>query len=117
MEIIINKLIKELKLNRMINTKNISDTYHTFDELYHHRAILFSVICKQNKELAWKSLKHDDGTMFENMFIIGVNTKDGQYTYHYNIDPYWDLFDVIELEYAPEYDGHKPSDINRLMNI
>lgn len=27
----------------------VSDGYHTFNELYHHRAILFSVICNANK--------------------------------------------------------------------
>ena len=26
---------------------DLSDGYHTFNELYHHRAILFSVICRQ----------------------------------------------------------------------
>jgi hypothetical protein len=32
-----------------------SDGYHTFNELYYHRMILFSVICNQNKSKAWKS--------------------------------------------------------------
>lgn len=31
---------------------NTSDGYHTFDELYHHRAILFAVICNANKDKA-----------------------------------------------------------------
>lgn len=53
----------------------ISDGYHTFNELYHHRAVLFSVICNANKEIAWKSKAHADGTMFDGMFIVGINTR------------------------------------------
>lgn len=97
---------------------DLSDGYHTFNELYHHRAILFMVVCKCFKQLAWKSKLHSDGTMFENMFIVGINTPDGQATYHYDIDPYWGLFDVKELDIAPEFDGHTPNDaINRISKL
>lgn len=85
---------------------DVSDGYHTFNELYHHRAILFSLICNQNKGIAWKSKSHHDGTMFENMFIVGIDTPYGQATYHYNVNPYWSIFHVKELEFAPEWDGH-----------
>ena len=84
----------------------VSDGYHTFNELYRHRAILFSVICNQNKELAWKSKCHHDGTMFDRMFIVGIETPQGQATYHYDTNPYWDMFDVKSLDFAPEWDGH-----------
>lgn len=96
---------------------NTSDGYHTFNELYHHRAILFSVICNQNKEIAWKSKQHHDGSMYDGMFIVGVETPQGQYSYHYDIEPYWNMFNVKELEFAPEWDGHEPSDIVRLSSI
>lgn len=88
-----------------------------FKELYYHRMILFSIICNQNKNIAWKSKLHHDGTMFnKDSFICGIQTPEGQYTYHYKLE-YWDMFDIKELEYAPEYDGHKPSDISRLTSI
>lgn len=96
---------------------NTSDGYHTFNELYHHRAILFAVICNANKDKAWKSKKHSDGTMYDGMFIVGINTPHGEYTYHYDIEPYWKLFDVKTLEFAPEWDGHKPEDIDRLLSL
>lgn len=83
-----------------------SDGYHTFNELYHHRAVLFSVVASVFKEKAWKSKLHHDGTMYNGMFIVGVKTPDGQATYHYDIDPYWDMFDCKELECAPAWDGH-----------
>lgn len=94
----------------------ISDGYHTFNELYYHRMILFSVICKAYKNLAWKSWKHDDGTMFNNSFIVGVETPQGQYTYHYHKN-FWNIFDVKELDRAPKWDGHKPKDITRLLTL
>ena len=104
-----------------INSDNIgefSDGYHTFNELYHHRAILFAVICNQFKNLAWKSKLHSDNTMYDDMFIVGINTPQGPATYHYNIQPYWDLFDVPEVPNAPEWDGHTPDDaIKRIYSL
>lgn len=93
-----------------------SDGYHTFDELYLHRMVLFSVICNKFKSKAWKSWLHHDNTMFDNYFIVGINTPDGQYSYHYHKD-HWDSFMVTELPNAPEWDGHQPSDINRLLSL
>ena len=46
--------------------------------------------------------------MYDGMFIVGIETPDGQATYHYDIDPYWDLFRCTELWRAPEWDGHTP---------
>jgi hypothetical protein len=85
---------------------NLSDGYHTFNELYHHRAILFSVICNMMPDKAWKSKLHNTGDMFDGMFIVGIETPNGQATYHYDIYPYWDMFKVKELEKAPKWDGH-----------
>lgn len=87
-------------------TGDTSDGYHTFNELYHHRAVLFSVIVRDHADLAWKSKAHHDGTMYDGMFIVGIETPQGQATYHYDIDPYWDMFECKELDRAPEWDGH-----------
>lgn len=87
-------------------TGDTSDGYHTFNELYDHRAKLFSVIVRCFKDRAWKSKLHHDGTMYEGMFIVGIETSQGQSTYHYDIDPYWNVFDCKELARAPEWDGH-----------
>ena len=100
------------------NIGEFSDGYHTFNELYHHRAVLFSVICNMFPEKSWKSKLHDTGDMYEGMFIVGIETEQGQATYHYDIEPYWDMFKVKELEKAPKYDGHTPSDaIKRIGNL
>ena len=90
-------------------TGETSDGYHTFNELYHHRAVLFSVIVKAFEDKAWKSRKHHDGTMYDGMFIVGIETPYGQATYHYDMEPYWDMFYCKEIECAPEWDGHTPA--------
>lgn len=95
----------------------ISDGSHTFDELYYHRMILFSIICNINSQRAWKSWKHHDGTMFDNYFIVGITTPRGDFTYHYHEDC-WDYFyNVKELEHAPKWDGHQSDDIVRLLSL
>lgn len=102
------------------NIGEFSDGYHTFNELYHHRAILFAVICNQFKNLAWKSLNHSDNDepMYEGMFVVGINTPQGPANYHYNINPYWDMFHCKELPNAPEWDGHTPDDaIKRIYSL
>lgn len=117
------KVVELLKSDKLIELPetgigNLSDGYHTFNELYHHRAVLFSVICNAFKSCAWKSKKHSDGTMYDEMFIVGIDTPEGSATYHYDIEPYWDMFDVKELDNAPEWDGHTPDDaINRIAGL
>lgn len=93
-----------------------SDGYHTFDELYYHRTALFAcLVSTQPRQMAFKSWKHLDGTMYEGMFIAGIYTSGGWCTYHCEAK-WWPLFDCHEQEFAPEWDGHTPSDaIHRLM--
>jgi hypothetical protein len=100
------------------NLGEFSDGHHTFNELYHHRAVLFSVICNMFPERAWKSKLHDTGDMYEGMFIVGIETDFGQATYHYAVDSYWDMFKVKEFEMAPKWDGHTPAEaIERICTL
>lgn len=118
-ELEINKKIKEYENANALDTNKISDGSHTFGELYDHRAKLFSIICNQNFiwENAWKSRLHDDGTMFDGYFIVGIETPKGQATYHYEMK-YWDLFHIKELDNAPIWDGHTPDmAIARLLSL
>lgn len=105
---LMKKALAILKAQEPI-TGETSDGYHTFNELYHHRAVLFSVIVANYPGRAWKSKRHYDGTMYDGMFIVGINTPNGQATYHYDLEPYWDMFECRELERAPEWDGHTPT--------
>ncbi|MGL5329838.1 MAG: hypothetical protein ACRDD7_11240 [Peptostreptococcaceae bacterium] len=94
----------------------ISDGYHTFDELYHHRMMLFAVVCNTYYVTAWKSWKHHDDTMYDDYFIVGIDTPKGHYSYHYHKDN-WDMFEVKEVVNAPMWDGHEPKDIDRLLSL
>lgn len=101
----------------------ISDGYHTFDELYDHRCLLF--LAFQEAELrireisghdlgCWKSKKHADGSEWEGWFISGLILKIMQselvITYHIPMK-YWDLCEAPEQELAPEWDGHTSEDV------
>lgn len=125
-EIILNDLDKYCKRSNIFNLRTfnlkaeelgeVSDGSHTFNELYYHRMVLFSIICNTYKDKAWKSWLHDDGTMYDDYFIVGITTPVGDYSYHYE-KSHWDRFDVKELEKAPKWDGHKPEDIIRLYSL
>lgn len=92
-------------------TGETSDGYHTFNELYEHRHILFLAVLTANIAKAWRSKLHADGTMFDGWFIAGLNTDDGQATYHIP-ERMWELFKYIpELDRAPEWDGHTSNDV------
>jgi len=98
---------------------DFSDGYHTFNDLYWHRAVLFAVIVNSHPEISWKSRKHSDNCYpfgKSDMFIVGIDTPRGQYSYHYGTG-LWDLFRCKVLSKAPEYDGHKPEDVVRLLSI
>lgn len=75
-----------------------------------------------NRVKCWKSKLHDDERMFDGWFIVGMSIQkfDGTYesiTYHLPLS-WWDRFNVIELDKAPEWDGHTSKDIiERLLRL
>ena len=98
--------------------EDISDGYHTFRDLYYQRMVLFATIVKQNKNLAWKSLRHEDGELcFDgDWFIVGIDTPEGSYTYHYEMK-FWFMFNCQELERGKHWDGHTDKDVTRLLSL
>lgn len=93
----------------------ISDGFHTFDELYEHRTLLMAALMRFSGQPAWRSRQHDDGSMFEDMFIVGMTLPVGfdgvQITYHVEAK-HWETFAFAEtLDKAPHYDGHTPDDV------
>lgn len=97
---------------------DLSDGSHTFRQLYYQRMMLFATIVKQNREKAWKSLRHEDGELCfgGGWFIVGIDTPEGSYTYHYE-DGFYSLFDCEELECAKHWDGHTEKDVTRLLSL
>ena len=112
-----SKEIEELENQRQ--NGNLSDGYHTYNDLYYQRCVLFATICNLNKNISWKSKKHNDGKKCFNSdewFIVGIDTPKGSYTYHYEIK-YWDMFEVQELEKGKFWDGHTEKDVTRLLSL
>ena len=97
---------------------DVSDGFHTFRQLYYQRMMLFAAIVKQNKDKAWKSLRHEDGELCfgGGWFIVGIDTPEGSYTYHYE-NNYFSLFDCEELERGKHWDGHTEKDVTRLLSL
>lgn len=100
----------------------ISDGYHTFDDLYRHRRALTAVLASAAAGFgdSWKSKAHhpDDDPMFDGYFIVGVDLPTGIITYRYKLK-YWDDFaGVPEVEHAPKWDGATPDDtVTRLLEL
>ena len=98
-------------------TNGISDGSHTFGDLYFHRAVLFAALLKAYPQRSWRTHKQSDGKGFPGYFLCGIETPEGQYTYHYP-ESQWDIFDgVRELPESPAYDGHKPEDVTRVLSL
>ena len=97
---------------------DLSDGFHTFRQLYYQRMVLFATIVKQNRDKAWKSLRHEDGELCfgGGWFIVGIDTPEGSYTYHYE-NKYFDLFDCEILDYGKHWDGHTEKDVTRLLSL
>ena len=113
------KRIKAIcKVAHIDDISDLSDGYHTFKQLYFQRMMLFAVIVKQNRDKAWKSLRHEDGELCfgGGWFIVGIDTPKGSYTYHYE-DNYFSLFDCVELERGKPWDGHTEKDVIRLLSL
>lgn len=90
----------------------VSDGYHTFNELYYYRmlynAAFFNLL---PKEWVHKSKRHHTGEecFGGGWFIVMANLPTGQVSNHYELKD-WDLFKVPEKEFADEWDGHTPQE-------
>jgi hypothetical protein len=94
----------------------VSDGYHTFDELYDHRIALFIALARVlegDEEVdVWRSKRHSDATMIEGWFIMGIGKRTGtQITYHLPMSR-WEQTEFCEtLQLAPPFDGHTSEDV------
>ena len=96
----------------------LSDGYHTYDDLYYQRLIMFVVLSKIFEHLAWKTKRHDDGELCfgGTNFLVCIDTPEGPYSYHYPLK-HWDLFKCKELPKAKPFDGHTSKDVDRLLSL
>lgn len=110
--------VKQGKGEQHVNkTSEISDGYHTFRELYRYRMLLQAAwfntaALGKNQNKIVKSWRHHDGELCfgkDNYFIVVAQLPTGQISNHYKGEA-WELFDVPEVEKAPEWDGHTPEE-------
>jgi len=124
-----------------LSSKQISDGYHTFQELYQFRflynALLFNEwgkgftdqerikvsesgfpITNKVKYDVHKSWKHSDGEWCfgepKKYFIVVAELPTGQISNHYKAE-YWDMFDIPEKDLANKFDGHTAEDVMKMM--
>lgn len=94
----------------------VSDGYHTFDELYQYRmlynALAFNALKHEPGAMPHKSMFHSDGEpCFGGGWFIVVAYLDGkQISNHYEMKD-WDFFQIEERIRADEWDGHTPADV------
>jgi hypothetical protein len=107
----------------------VSDGYHTLDELYDHRIRLYIATCRLLHRIytryqvqydgvapweqpVWRSKLHADGSAYDGWFILGIFRESGkQISYHLPLSV-WEATDFAEtLELAPEWDGHTSVDV------
>lgn len=115
----VNKAIRE----KVIDVDKIHDGYHTFSELYQHRAVLFIALCKEiynnpayqtgQKSFIWKTTKYsNDKDLESGWFLMGIGKENGeQITYHFQMS-YWSKADFADcIEKAPNFDMHTSEDV------
>lgn len=94
------------------DNSEVSDGYHTFGELYEHRALLFVSLVNSHKNISWKSKRHVDGELsFDGFFVAGMDLPSGTITYHIQ-KKYWNVCKVLEIERS-KFDGHTSIEVLR----
>lgn len=107
------------------DSMQVSDGYHTMDELYDHRITLFIALAKKAGDQSisehaehyavWRSKRHDDGKLcFDTgtQFVLGIHTAPGkQITYHIPIERWAETNFADTLEVAPAWDGHTSAEV------
>lgn len=102
---------------KCVSSQNCNcDGYHTFDELYEHRIVLFIKLCEHlnftGSQLVWRSKLHHDGSQYDGWFIMGINSISGrQITYHLPLSHWEETNFAKTLDKAYKFDGHTSEDV------
>ncbi len=111
-------------INSGLDLGELSDGYHTFNELYEliklYNAVLFNEWASRGKFDVYKSRKNYDGEecFGGGWFIVVAMLPTGQISNHYKLED-WDLFYVPEYRKAKyPFDKHTSQDVlNRLKKL
>lgn len=92
------RLLQRLR-NLFLPEGEVSDGFHTFDELYHYRMLYNAAFFNslEGKYDVHKSYRHADGELCfgGGWFIVMANLPTGQVSNHYRAEE-WNLFNVPE---------------------
>lgn len=92
-----------------------ADEHHTMDELYEYRMLYNAHAANlwaiHGTHFVAKSWRHSDGEecFGGGWFVVVAHVGYGQISNHYEAK-HWDLFQVPEMDRAPEWDGHTPAE-------
>ncbi len=111
------KILERIK-NLFCKEGDITDGYHTFDELYDYRMLYnaaffnFLAALPGNPYNVHMSFRHSDGKCcFDGYwFIVMANLPTGQVSNHYNVSDLGYFYCVPLHEKAEVWDGHTPDD-------
>ncbi|MGI9278725.1 MAG: hypothetical protein ACR2PX_03735 [Endozoicomonas sp.] len=99
------------------DVSQVSDGYHTFEELYEHRCLLWINLLnlihqsEHSTETVYKTRKDDRDNEMEGWFIAALEIPgDMQLTYHLP-EELWPLLNIPEMEKNLYYDGHTSKDV------
>lgn len=97
---------------------DLSDGYHTFNELYEHRIELYITLCRMlaakdyNDYPVWRAKAHYDGEEMMGWFLLGINYKPGRViTYHLPMIKWDETNFAATLSVGVEWDGHTSADV------
>jgi len=90
-----------------VSVGELSDGYHTFDELYEHRNVLFCkyISAMKTSRDVWKSKCNADGSTWDGWFVAGISDI---VTYHLPLSM-WDMCNVPEIEKG-KWNGHNANE-------
>lgn len=93
---------------------DISDGYHTFEELYDHRVALYLALCKMTGWPAYFKIDKDNWNqdeVWKNWICLFLETPEGQISYHVPYG-YYEMIQTFAKE-SPDHkwDNHTSSDV------
>ncbi len=125
----INNLLEALKTDSKGNpnlqaafiVSQISDGYHTFEQLYQYRMLYNALLFNEwvdKVEVGKSKTTNPDGTPLDgNWFVVWAFLPNGMISNHYPIE-HWELFKVPEVNIAVGFDGHTSTDVvERIINF
>jgi len=95
-----------MKTFKIVNN-DISDGYHTFDELYDHRCLLFINLCLLQPEKS--AYKFDPA--FGDWFCLYLEMPKGQISYHIHEKHLPLIAGRIPLDQSYVWDGHTSAQV------